>query len=232
MVGENWRHLLYFPLGVLPSLFFSLRFFIQWWKSEKKKLSFVDSLFWKLSLTGNCLLATHYFIQFQYVFLLIQTLNALISWRNLNLLEDSPERKLSLKTCLFLTVFTLISVSLMFFLQAYFSYNGSTTKELFFGKFNVNHIGVGWHAFGIFGGFLFAARFWVQWWKAEKRGKSELTNSFWILSIVGSLVALIYFIQIRDFISIFNYSFSLVPYIRNLILLRLSKLKDRSVATS
>ncbi|HEY4832525.1 MAG TPA: lipid-A-disaccharide synthase N-terminal domain-containing protein, partial [Waddliaceae bacterium] len=49
---ENWRILLYYPLGLLPALFFTLRLLIQWFQSEKEKRSLVTPVFWKLSLTG------------------------------------------------------------------------------------------------------------------------------------------------------------------------------------
>src|SRR5271168_975047 len=84
---EEWRFLLYYPLGLLPSLFFTLRFLIQWIQSERMKMSYVDALFWRLSIAGNLLLLSHYFLQGQYPFALIQTGNAVISWRNLNLMK-------------------------------------------------------------------------------------------------------------------------------------------------
>ena len=76
---------------------------------------------------------------------------------------------------------------------------------------------MGWHIFGLLGCFLFASRFWVQWMETEKTGLSRLSKHFWQLSIVGSLAAVIYFVYINDWVSTLNYSFGLIPYLRNLM---------------
>ena len=77
-----------------------------------------------------------------------------------------------------------------------------------------------WHVVGAVGATLFASRFWVQWWIAEFHQKSALGRSYWLLSIGGSLIVLLYSWHIRDVVVIFYHLFSLIPYLRNLMLLR------------
>lgn len=86
-----------------------------------------------------------------------------------------------------------------------------------------NNVSILWHLFGGAGCILFASRFWIQWLEAEKSKESKVGKKFWIISIIGSLVALIYFLQVKDWISSINYSFGLIPYIRNLVLSKMEK---------
>lgn len=210
----DWRVLAYYPLGLLPSIFFSLRFLIQWLQSEKKGESYVTPLFWKLSISGNLLLLMHYLVQLQFPFALIQAGNAVISWRNINLLGPR-EKRISFQSVIFLFGFAFTAISLFFVTQG----------ELFRIPVKLGQVtpvieqSLGWHLLGIFGGLLFASRFFVQWWQSEHQRRSHMGRSFWVLSIVGSFSMLLYFIRIEDTVSILNCSFGLVPYLRNLMLL-------------
>ena len=112
-MNEEWRVLLY-SLGFLASLAFGLRFLIQWMTSERMQKSVVPPIFWKLSLSGNLLLLIHSFIQMQLHVFLIQSCNAVISWRNLNLMQ-APERQVSFTTTLkILFSFLFVNISLFF----------------------------------------------------------------------------------------------------------------------
>ena len=64
---------------------------VQWFQSERQKKSFVTPLFWQLSLIGNLLLYCHYVIQVQVQFALLQSVNALIAWRNLDFLKEGKD---------------------------------------------------------------------------------------------------------------------------------------------
>jgi lipid-A-disaccharide synthase-like uncharacterized protein len=88
---EDLRAVLY-PLGLLSSIAFGARFILQWIQSEKKQASVVSRTFWQFSLLGNIFLALHAFIQFQYHVSLIQSLNAVISIRNLSLMKAAEKK--------------------------------------------------------------------------------------------------------------------------------------------
>jgi lipid-A-disaccharide synthase-like uncharacterized protein len=68
---DDWRSFLY-PLGFVASILFFLRFYIQWFKSEKKRESHVTPIFWRLSFFANMIMVIHGVIQFQYPLSLIQ----------------------------------------------------------------------------------------------------------------------------------------------------------------
>jgi lipid-A-disaccharide synthase-like uncharacterized protein len=220
LMFEDWRPFLYYPLGLLPTIFFTLRMLLQWFQSEKRKQSYVSPAFWKLSLAGNLLLLLHYFIQVQYPFAILQTGNAIIAWRNLNLMGEKKQTSLrSVFLYLGLSVFT---VTLAFLAQSYFLIGEidwiRTPTKLWDTARQHHHLT--WHILGSIGGILFASRLWIQWWQIEKSKRSELGPTFWWLSIGGSILSLIYFLRIKDFVSVVHFSFGLIPYIRNLVLLK------------
>ena len=80
-MSDVWREYLYIPLGVVPALFFGLRWVVQWLQSERVGRPTSSTSFWWLSLTGNVLLATHYIVQVQFPFAVLQALNGVISSR-------------------------------------------------------------------------------------------------------------------------------------------------------
>jgi lipid-A-disaccharide synthase len=222
---DAWRTALYLPLGLIPSLFFTLRILIQWWQSERAKKSSVTPLFWKLSMIGQITLFAHFVIQVQYPFALIQATNTLFSWRNLNLMGSS-KRRISFYSMLALLVFIPLCVTGLFLAQSTFligEIDWIRTPTKLWDPARTHHALV-WHCIGTLGGCLFASRFWVQWWLAEKQGISRLSPFFWWISLLGSLILLLYFVHIQDTINIINYSFGIVPYVRNLMLLRSLKL--------
>ena len=79
---------------------------------------------------------------------------------------------------------------------------------------------------GLIGQLLFSGRFLVQCIASERKKKSIVPISFWILSILGSSFLLIYAIYKKDPVFILGQSFGFIVYIRNLILIN-KKRKDR-----
>jgi lipid-A-disaccharide synthase-like uncharacterized protein len=219
-VLEELRPLLYYPLGLLPTIFFTLRILVQWFQSEKHQRSYAGRAFWRLSFSGNVLLLLHYFIQVQYPFAILQVGNAVISWRNLNLLKNKNSLRALQVSVILMTAIAL--VTLLFMAQSYFligEFDWIRTPAKLYDKTREHHH-PGWHVIGALGGILFSSRFWIQWWQAERHQYSELGKTFWWVSIIGSIISLLYFIRIHDTVSIVHYSFGLIPYLRNLILIR------------
>ncbi|QLH36143.1 MAG: lipid-A-disaccharide synthase N-terminal domain-containing protein [Parachlamydiaceae bacterium] len=108
------REFLY-PLGFLSSLAFGARFIVQWLKSEihKKALSLLLLEViprWKYSAFF------HSFIQMQFHVCLIQVVNGVISWRNLNLMQ-APSRHFKTHSVLFLLLAFLAITVIAFLAQ-------------------------------------------------------------------------------------------------------------------
>ena len=79
---------------------------------------------------------------------------------------------------------------------------------------------VGWFVFGLFGNAAFASRFLLQWLASERAGDSVVPVAFWYLSILGSLILLIYAIHLRNPIFTLAYLPNAFVYLRNLMLIR------------
>lgn len=79
---------------------------------------------------------------------------------------------------------------------------------------------------GFFGQALFSARFLVQWYVSEKQKKSVIPFSFWVLSILGSLILLIYAISKKDPVFILGQAPGVIIYARNIYLIKKRKAKN------
>lgn len=226
MTGDPFLDLrtsLYY-LGFLSSLAFGGRFLIQWLVSEYHRKSVVDKFFWQLSLFGASVMVLHSIIQLQYSPCLIQAINGVIAWRNLNLMQ--PQQKhYSLSTVLTLFVLIVPLTTLPFILQGYYLFDGeiiwARAPISIFNSVNREQP-LYWNIIGFIGIALFASRFWVQWWSAEKHQKSFLGRPFWWLSLIGALISVAYFYRLRDVINAIGPAIGIIPYIRNLMLLRRS----------
>ena len=83
-----------------------------------------------------------------------------------------------------------------------------------------------WAWVGLIAQALFTGRFLVQWLASERAGKSVIPFSFWILSISGGLLLLVYALYRRDPVFILGQGFGVVIYLRNLVFV----LRERKAA--
>ena len=77
-----------------------------------------------------------------------------------------------------------------------------------------------WKIFGLIGVFMFASRWIVQMYASGKAGRPVTPRSFWVLSMVGGLIVLIYFIfsPKQDMIGVLSNCFPCVIAAYNLYL--------------
>jgi lipid-A-disaccharide synthase-like uncharacterized protein len=85
--------------------------------------------------------------------------------------------------------------------------------EAFIDKFDF------WLVFGLGAQLLFAVRFLVQWISSERAGKSVVPFAFWVFSIGGGLMTLLYGLVKREPVIIFGQSLSTIIYVRNIMLI-------------
>lgn len=215
VISEELRVALY-PLGLISTLSFTLRFLFQWIQSEKAHRSVVSAPFWWISLIGNISLLIHSLIQGQYFICLVQGINGVIAVRNINLMK---KKQWKFSFVLMQLASTLVLITALFWLfsnEAWFrtpihAFQLATVAPSF-----------GWSLLGILGVVLFASRFWVQWFQAERSHTSTLNGPFWWLSLIGASFSILYFAAIQDYINLVGPLFGLIPYLRNLMLLRRS----------
>ena len=85
-----------------------------------------------------------------------------------------------------------------------------------------------WAYIGIIAQALFTARFVVQWLASEKAGRSVIPFSFWLLSIGGGVLLLIYALYRRDPVFILGQAFGVLIYLRNLTFVLRERREDKA----
>src|SRR5580700_3863078 len=75
---------------------------------------------------------------------------------------------------------------------------------------------------------LFTMRFLVQWIASERAGRSVIPLWFWIFSIGGGLLLLVYALYRRDAVFIAGQAFGVFVYVRNLYFV----MRERKAALS
>jgi lipid-A-disaccharide synthase-like uncharacterized protein len=80
-----------------------------------------------------------------------------------------------------------------------------------------------WKIIGYTGILIFGSRFLVQWLYSEKKRESRVPPIFWWQSLAGTLLCLAYALRQRDSVFMAGYIFNLIPYIRNIMLIRRKK---------
>ena len=73
-----------------------------------------------------------------------------------------------------------------------------------------------WVLLGFIAQAMFTARFLVQWIASERAGHSVIPVAFWIFSIFGGALLLIYALYRKDAVFIAGQAFSFFVYARNL----------------
>lgn len=76
---------------------------------------------------------------------------------------------------------------------------------------------------GLLGQIVFSARFIVQWIESERKKESTIPFSFWILSITGSALLLIYAIYRKDIVFILGQGPNILIYSRNIYMIKKKK---------
>ena len=85
-----------------------------------------------------------------------------------------------------------------------------------------------WKFFGLAAQAIFFGRFFVQWIVSERKGESTVPVMFWVLSVFGGALLLVYAIHQRDIVFILGQAGGLVIYTRNLMLIYQKSQRDKS----
>ena len=73
-----------------------------------------------------------------------------------------------------------------------------------------------WVVLGFLAQALFTMRFLVQWIASERAGHSVIPLAFWLFSIGGGLLLLVYALYRKDIVFIAGQAFGVFVYLRNL----------------
>lgn len=195
-----------YGIGLLAQILFSGRLLVQWILSERAKKVLTPTLFWQMSLMASFLLFAYGYLRNDFAIMLGQTLTYFIYIRNLHL--QHSWQKMPLPVRIFILLFPL-------FITIYaFNNNIIDVNNLFKNE----AIPLSLLIWGSIAQVIFTFRFVYQWLYSERSKESVLPFNFWLLSLIGSIMILIYAIIRLDPILFIGHIFGSVVYVRNLIL--------------
>jgi len=209
-----------YALGFLAQGLFSARILVQWIMSERAKKVVSPTIFWILSLIASYLLFIYGWLRDDFSIMLgqviayyvyIWNLGAKGVWKSIR----SGWRQI-LVTILLLT--PVVGISLM----------ADHAQDLITRLFENSEIPLWLIIFSSLGQVIFSFRFIYQWIYSSRRGESMLPAGFWIISLTGSAIIVIYGIIRLDPVIILGQGIGFISYSRNLILWRRNNRESRS----
>lgn len=195
-----------FTLGFSAQTFFGLRTALQWLKSEMAHESVSPVSYWIFSVIGACLMFIYGVLRNDFSIILGQFVAYFIYLWNLN--ANGIWDRMKILTRVLLAALPFVAAMLLFKDARGYSQN----------FFRNSDIPVWLVVFGSTGQLMFTLRFVYQFAFSHHWHTSVLPRGFWIISIVGSGMIIIYGIIRLDPVLILGQMFGFVVYIRNLIL--------------
>ncbi len=180
--------------------------YAQWILSEREKQSVTPLFFWWLSLCGSFLLFVYGYLRVDFALMLGQVLTYFIYMRNLQI-----QRQWDKIPSWGRVLLVVIPLGLL-----WYGYKKGTTD--FLGLFQNPDITTWLLIFGVIAQVIFTSRFVYQWLYAEKNKEAVLPLGFWIISLIGGLMTLIYFIFRQDIVLIISNVMGAIIYTRNIML--------------
>ena len=202
---SNW---VIYGIGFIAQILFSARLLFQWITSEKHKKVITPFLFWYLSLLASFILFIYGYLRDDFAIMLGQVITYFIYIRNIQL-----QRRWSYLPGLIRSVVVVFP----FAICIYYLFTNSIEWNSWF----KNELIPFWLlTLGIISQLIFTMRFVVQWLQSEKQQQSILPFGFWVLSLIGSVLILIYAIFRKDPVLFLGHLLGSAIYIRNIMLLK------------
>lgn len=197
-----------FSIGFTAQLFFSARMLVQWIKSETSGRVVSPVTFWLFSLGGALLMIIYGMLRQDIVIVAGQMLLYYIYVRNL-MLKHVWDQAINRSTVALILLPFLMSAGLYFGgvvgIAPILRNDAISQPVLIWGSISTA---------------IFSLRFFYQWILSEKSDDSIFPMGFWLISIVGASMLLVYGILRRDPVIIVGQLFSNIIYVRNIILLK------------
>ncbi|MDN3595066.1 lipid-A-disaccharide synthase N-terminal domain-containing protein [Zunongwangia endophytica] len=197
---------LIYSVGFIAQILFSGRLLLQWILSEKHQKVLSPSIFWKLSLIASFLLFIYGDLQDDFSIMFGQAITYYIYIRNLQLQGEWDKIK---------RIFQLLIYLFPAFILLYNYNNGTLDLQRFFGNESIPFWLV---ILGTIAQIIFNLRFLYQWIYSERKKESVLPLGFWILSLIGASLILVYAIIRKDPVLFTGHIFGSIVYVRNIIL--------------
>ena len=197
-----------FIIGFISQVLFFTRTLLQWILSERAKRVLSPTIYWVLSIIASYLFCIYGWFRNDFAILLGQVISYYIYIWNLN--ENGVWYRVPslFKGLLILTPLVAIAFVLK---------NGHYFVEHFLSHPNIPLWLI---VFGSLGQIIFTLRFVYQWIYSMRRNESLLPLGFWLISLLGSGIIVIYGIIRVDPVLILGQSVGFIAYSRNIILYR------------
>lgn len=202
-------------IGFSAQVFFTARVLIQWYLSEKHRQVESPMLFWLFSILGSLILLFYGWLRKDFAILTGELISYYIYLWNLRakgLFDKTPKL-----VPVLVSLIPLVALSLMLKDFSSFSTDFFRSDDLS-GPLLV---------FGIVGQLIFKSRFLVQWFYSVRHGESSLPMVFWIISVVGSLMIIVYGLIRHDWVLVAG-QVGIVASVRN-IMISLARQSDEKV---
>jgi len=199
---------LIYGIGFSAQLLFSGRLILQWILSEKSNKVLTPTLFWKLSLIASFLLFVYGYLRDDFSIMLGQGMTYFIYIRNIQLQGEWEKMPKTMRW--FLLAFPGLII------VYYYNNNTYDLSNLF----QNDAIPLWLLIWGIVAQIIFTLRFVYQWVYSEKNKESTLPLGFWLLSLSGSIMILIYAVIRKDPVLFIGHIMGIFIYSRNLMLLK------------
>ncbi|WP_106830961.1 lipid-A-disaccharide synthase N-terminal domain-containing protein [Parabacteroides pacaensis] len=195
-----------YGIGFLAQILFSARLFIQWIASERAKRVLSPVIFWQLSMVASFLLCLYGWLRNDFAIIVGQFISYYIYiW---NLKTQQVWNKLISPLRFVFMFMPIIAI-------AWFLWDWRDIRVHLFAQENIPMWLI---IFGIGGQFTFTLRFIYQWWYSRKVGESLLPLNFWLISLLGSSMIVIYAIIRHDPVLVVGQSTGMIIYARNIYL--------------
>lgn len=207
-MSEQLANTLIYTIGFTAQILFSWRMILQWISSERLKRTHVPKQFWIHSLLASFLLFVYGWLRDDFAIVLGQTITYFIYIRNMHLQGVWIQVNKFIR--IFLLIFPLIIIA--------YAYNNNQMD--FHRLFKNENIPIWLLVLGSVGQVIFTFRFIYQWIYSENRKASLLPLGFWLISLIGSVLILIYAIIRKDPVLFIGQLFGFIIYFRNIIIIK------------
>jgi len=197
-----------FVLGFISQVLFFSRTLLQWVLSERAGKVLSPTIYWVLSIVASYLFCLYGWFRNDFSILLGQIISYYIYIWNLN--ETGVWNKIPNVLKAILVTTPIGAVGFVLNNSAYFVENFLSHPN----------IPLWLIIFGSLGQVIFTLRFVYQWVYSMRRNESLLPLGFWVISLVGSGIIVIYGLIRLDPILILGQSVGFIAYSRNIILYR------------
>lgn len=203
-------------VGFAAQVFFAARVMIQWYLSEKHRKVESPMLFWLFSIAGSLVLLYYGWLRKDLAILIGEFISFYIYLWNLR--AKGLFKHASRFVPVLIALIPVVALCLMIRDFSSFSTDFFRSSEVS-GPLLV---------FGIAGQLVFKSRFVFQWFYSVRHGESSLPMVFWAISVLGSLMIIVYGLIRHDWVLVAG-QVGIVASVRN-IMIALAHSRDEGVA--